>query len=94
MVKLPRNEEKKIVSTYNLILMPLQALVPVLVKLDFLNSKMTKEAVPLVKQSKINVQEVLYEKYNNRILYDVLVRFSNIILNFEFYLKSTIIKDN
>ena len=54
--------------------MPLKSTLQVLVKLDFLNSKMLKEANRLMKQCKEeDLENVLFEQYNNKILYDVLV---------------------
>jgi hypothetical protein len=56
--------------------MPLKDMLPVLVKLNFLNIKMLKEALPLIKQYNKDVEDVLYKLYNNKILFDTLVSYN------------------
>lgn len=75
-MKLPRESSGKIKEDFNLQLLPMRQMLHILAKLDFVDPKVFKEATILLKQNE-DAEEILFEKFNNRILYDALVSLQN-----------------
>ncbi|XP_058803464.1 uncharacterized protein LOC131671220 isoform X2 [Phymastichus coffea] len=71
-IKAPRESNKKIKIDFILTLLPLKAMLHVLAKLEFVDQKVFKEASNLIKLQKQNAADVVFEKFNNKILYDAL----------------------
>lgn len=57
----------------------------ILVDLDFINAEMVKEALPMMKKSKSDTEEILYNRFNNKVLFNALV-------SFQLYLKYLTVK--
>ncbi|XP_011493845.1 PREDICTED: tudor domain-containing protein 5-like [Ceratosolen solmsi marchali] len=70
-LEVPR-ENNKIIDNFILTLVHLKDMLHILVKLDLLNTKILKMALPLMTQYNKDIESFLYEKYNNKILFDVL----------------------
>lgn len=70
----PRNiYDHQIKPNFVLTLIPLKSIMPILAKLDFLDEKIIKDGVSVIKKYKNGAEEILYDQYENRILFDVLV---------------------
>ncbi|KAJ8680849.1 hypothetical protein QAD02_016636 [Eretmocerus hayati] len=79
LMKASQGLDENILPDFVLVLMPLKSMLQVLDKLDFLSAKMLKDAVPYMKQYKEKARDVLYEKFQNEILYDAL----NLLLEYK-----------
>ncbi|OXU25066.1 hypothetical protein TSAR_000904 [Trichomalopsis sarcophagae] len=68
----PRDEENKIVSDFVLTLITCKAMIQLLIDLDFIETKMVKEAIPLMRTLSNNTEDIIYKHFNNKILFDAL----------------------
>ncbi|XP_008212486.1 uncharacterized protein LOC100121779 isoform X2 [Nasonia vitripennis] len=71
-LKAPRDEENKIVSDFVLTLITCKAMIQLLIDLDFIETKMVKEAIPLMRTLSNNTEDIIYKHFNNKILFDAL----------------------
>ncbi|KAL7287883.1 hypothetical protein TKK_0017946 [Trichogramma kaykai] len=85
-----RDENKNIFPTYQFTLVSLIDMLEILEKLMFLDASHVRDAVPIMKQHKDNLdlEKIIYEKFRSEILFDVL----NLVVEFREFrdsLKST-----